>query len=110
MLCHVQQQTLASLWEERRRDGRVRECHGDLHLANVLQPADEAKAFDGIEFDDGLRWIDVLDDIAFLTMDLLAHDRRALALRGDRSGGRYPRALRRRAQTAVRAERAAVLA
>ncbi len=76
-----QQQALTPLWEQRRHDGRVRECHGDLHLANVLQLAGEATAFDGIEFDDALRWIDVLDDIAFLAMDLLAHGQRALAFR-----------------------------
>ena len=77
----AQQQALAPLWEARRRDGRVRECHGDLHLANVLQLGDEATAFDGIEFDAELRWIDVLDDVAFLAMDLLAHGRRGLAFR-----------------------------
>ena len=76
-----QWQVHAPLWEARRRSGRVRECHGDLHLANVLQLGDEATAFDGIEFDDGLRWIDVLDDMAFLAMDLLAHGQRALAFR-----------------------------
>ena len=74
-------QTLASLWEERRRSGRVRECHGDLHLANVLQLAGAATAFDGIEFNDELRWIDVLDDISFLAMDLLAHGQPSLAFR-----------------------------
>ena len=77
----VQQQALAPLWEARRRGGRVRECHGDLHLANVLQLGDEATAFDGIEFDAELRWIDVLDDVAFLAMDLLAHAQRGLAFR-----------------------------
>ncbi len=76
-----QLQALAPLWEARRRAGRVRECHGDLHLANVLQLDGEATAFDGIEFDDELRWIDVLDDIAFLAMDLLANGQRALAFR-----------------------------
>ena len=77
----TQQQRLAPLWAARRHDGRVRECHGDLHLANVLQLGDEATAFDGIEFDPELRWIDVLDDVAFLAMDLLAHGRRGLAFR-----------------------------
>jgi len=76
-----QRQALAPLWAARLRAGRVRECHGDLHLANVLQLAGVATAFDGIEFDDELRWIDVLDDIAFLAMDLLAHGQRALAFR-----------------------------
>jgi len=47
----------------------------------VLQLGGEATAFDGIEFDDELRWIDVLDDISFLAMDLLAHRQRALAFR-----------------------------
>ena len=78
----VQQQTaLAPLRAARLRAGRVRECHGDLHLANVLQLAGEATAFDCIEFDADLRWIDVLDDIAFLAMDLLANGRRDLAFR-----------------------------
>lgn len=72
---------LAPLWEQRRRAGRVREGHGDLHLANVLQLGEAPAAFDGIEFDDELRWIDVLYDIAFLAMDLLAHGQRALAFR-----------------------------
>ena len=77
----AQPKRLAPVWAERLRDGRVRECHGDLHLANVLQLAGEASAFDCIEFDPELRWIDVLDDIAFLAMDLMANDRRGLALR-----------------------------
>ena len=72
---------LAPHWEGRVRDGRVRECHGDLHLANVVQLEDGPTAFDGIEFDAGLRWIDVLDDIAFLAMDLIAHRAPALAHR-----------------------------
>jgi aminoglycoside phosphotransferase family enzyme/predicted kinase len=72
---------LAPVWDARRRAGRVRECHGDLHLANVVQLGEESTGFDAIEFDDELRWIDVLDDIAFPVMDLLAHDRDALAWR-----------------------------
>jgi aminoglycoside phosphotransferase family enzyme/predicted kinase len=77
----AQLRVLAPLWEARRRSGRVRECHGDLHLANVLELDGRAAAFDGIEFDDELRWIDVLDDAAFLAMDLMAHGRRDLAFR-----------------------------
>jgi aminoglycoside phosphotransferase family enzyme/predicted kinase len=76
-----QLQSLVPLWEARRRDGRVRECHGDLHLENVLQLDDQSSAFDGIEFDDEMRWIDVLNDMAFLAMDLLAHGQRTLAFR-----------------------------
>jgi uncharacterized protein len=73
--------TLAPRWEARRSNGRVRECHGDLHLANVVQLGDEPTAFDAIEFDPELRWIDVLDDIAFLAMDLWTHREPGLAMR-----------------------------
>ncbi len=68
-------------WSARRRGGYVRECHGDLHLRNAIQLGDEATAFDGIEFDADLRWIDVANDIAFLAMDLLAWHRADLAWR-----------------------------
>ncbi len=76
-----QLETLTPWWAARQREGHVRECHGDLHLGNVLQLNGQAAAFDGIEFDAALRWTDVVDDIAFLAMDLLANDRRALAFR-----------------------------
>jgi aminoglycoside phosphotransferase family enzyme/predicted kinase len=72
---------LAPHWDQRVRAGRVRECHGDLHLANVVQLDDGPTAFDALEFDAELRWIDVLDDIAFLAMDLIAHRAPALAHR-----------------------------
>ena len=68
-------------WANRLRDGRVRECHGDLHLSNVLLLDGVASAFDGIEFDAEFRWIDVLDDIAFLAMDLIAHGKQGLGAR-----------------------------
>jgi aminoglycoside phosphotransferase family enzyme/predicted kinase len=74
-----QVQVLAPHWEERRLAGRIRECHGDLHLDNVVQLAKGPVAFDAIEFDPALRWIDVFEDVAFLVMDLLAHRRRDLA-------------------------------
>ena len=61
--------------------GRVRECHGDLHLGNIVQEGAESLPFDALEFDPALRWIDVLDDVAFPVMDLLANGRRDLALR-----------------------------
>jgi aminoglycoside phosphotransferase family enzyme/predicted kinase len=72
---------LRPVWLERRRAGRVRECHGDLHLANAVLLAGEVTAFDCLEFDPALRWIDVFSDIAFLAMDLLAHGRGDLAFR-----------------------------
>ncbi len=53
--------------------GFIRECHGDLHLQNVVHWGDRLIPFDGIEFNEQLRWIDVLSDAAFLTMDFAAH-------------------------------------
>jgi aminoglycoside phosphotransferase family enzyme/predicted kinase len=53
------------------RDGRVRDCHGDLHLRNVVLIDGHPVLFDGIEFDPALRQIDTLYDLAFLIMDLL---------------------------------------
>ena len=72
---------LAPLWAARRADGHVRECHGDLHLANVLSLDGQVAAFDCIEFDPALRWIDVLDDAAFVVMDFSASGRNDLAFR-----------------------------
>jgi aminoglycoside phosphotransferase family enzyme/predicted kinase len=72
---------LAPGWASRLTNGRVRECHGDLHLANVIALDDSVAAFDGIEFDPALRWIDVFDDVAFVVMDLFAQGRRDLAFR-----------------------------
>ncbi|MGN8200303.1 AAA family ATPase [Salinisphaera sp. RV14] len=57
----------------RRADGFVRECHGDMHLANLIFRAGRWEAFDCVEFDPALRWLDVMDDMAFTLMDLHAH-------------------------------------
>jgi len=57
----------------RRRDGFVRECHGDLHLRNLLALEGRIVPFDCIEFNASLRWTDVIGDVAFLTMDLIDH-------------------------------------
>jgi aminoglycoside phosphotransferase family enzyme/predicted kinase len=59
--------------------GKVRECHGDLHLANIVLHDGRMTAFDGIEFNESLRWIDVASDVAFLAMDLEARGRPDLA-------------------------------
>jgi aminoglycoside phosphotransferase family enzyme/predicted kinase len=72
---------LADHFAQRRVGGHVREGHGDLHLANIVQIGDRPTPFDAIEFDDSLRWIDPIQDIAFLVMDLLAHGAAALAWR-----------------------------
>lgn len=73
--------TLAPLWQARRDSHRIRECHGDLHLANIVALDGEVIAFDAIEFDAALRWIDPIDDIAFAFMDFEARGCRPLAWR-----------------------------
>ena len=77
----AQADALAALWRERLQSGRVREGHGDLHLDNVVSLDGAVAAFDGIEFDPALRWIDVMDDLAFAFMDFAARGRRDFAFR-----------------------------
>lgn len=71
--------THAPLLAGRKAAGRVRACHGDLHLANVVLHAGRMTPFDAIEFNENLRWIDVANDVAFLTMDLQSRGRPDLA-------------------------------
>lgn len=63
----------------RREAGFVRECHGDLHLGNMLLHNDRVELFDCLEFSAELRWSDVMCEIAFLVMDLERRDRADLA-------------------------------
>ena len=67
------------LLERRRASGKVRRCHGDLRLANIVLVAGRPLLFDCIEFSDEIACIDVLYDLAFLLMDLLLRDRSDLA-------------------------------
>jgi aminoglycoside phosphotransferase family enzyme/predicted kinase len=64
---------------QRRQDGYVREGHGDLHLGNLALIDGVVTPFDGIEFNEDLRWIDVASDIAFTWIDLLDHRQPGLA-------------------------------
>ena len=61
---------VSHLLARRRAQGRVREGHGDLHLANLVLLDDEVVPFDAIEFSEALRWVDVAGDMAFTWMDL----------------------------------------
>lgn len=72
---------LAPVFDARLAAGRVRECHGDLHLGNLMVLDGEPRLFDAIEFSAALRWTDVVADIAFLAMDLQARGRMDLASR-----------------------------
>jgi aminoglycoside phosphotransferase family enzyme/predicted kinase len=70
---------LGGLLDSRRERGRVRRCHGDLHLRNICLFQGRPTLFDCIEFNDALSCIDVLYDLAFLLMDLVRQDLNDLA-------------------------------
>ena len=63
--------TIGGVLDARRDRGRVRRCHGDLHLRNVCLFEGRPTPFDCIEFNDAISCIDVLYDLAFLLMDLV---------------------------------------
>jgi aminoglycoside phosphotransferase family enzyme/predicted kinase len=69
-----QLETLAPVIDERKIHGFVRECHGDMHLRNIALWKDDIIIFDCLEFNKGLRFIDVISEIAFLLMDLEARE------------------------------------
>jgi len=59
----------ASLFHKRIVDGRIRDCHGDLHAAHICF-YDGICIYDCIEFNDRFRYCDVAAEVAFLAMDL----------------------------------------
>ena len=67
-----------ALFHKRMEEGKVRDCHGDLHAAHICF-CERTCIYDCIEFIDRLRYTDVVADIAFLAMDLDHYDRRDLA-------------------------------
>ena len=77
----AEQSRLTPDFAQRRSQGFVRECHGDLHLGNMAWERDTLLTFDCIEFNPALRWIDVMSEIAFCYMDLLHRGHRDLATR-----------------------------
>jgi len=58
-----------SLFEKRTAEGRIRDCHGDIHSGNIFV-TDGIYIFDAIEFNERIRYTDVAADVAFLAMDL----------------------------------------
>jgi aminoglycoside phosphotransferase family enzyme/predicted kinase len=75
-----------ALLDARREAGFVRQCHGDLHLRNVVLHDGRPTLFDGVEFNDEIACVDVLYDLAFLLMDLW---RRQLARHANAVWNRY---------------------
>ncbi len=72
-------QRLQPRFAARKANGRVRECHGDLHLGNLALIDGRVTLFDCIEFNEAFRWIDVASEIAFTYVDLLDHRQPGLA-------------------------------
>jgi len=69
---YQENKSLLNSIDSRKRDGFVRECHGDLHLGNMALINDRVTLFDCIEFNPQLRWIDTISEVAFVAMDLQA--------------------------------------
>ena len=67
--------------QARKREGGIRECHGDLHLGNMFLQGERIRLFDCIEFNEELRWIDVMCEAAFVVMDLCDRGRPEFAWR-----------------------------
>ncbi|PID44562.1 MAG: hypothetical protein CSA52_01775 [Gammaproteobacteria bacterium] len=61
---------LQPLFEKRKAEGFIRECHGDIHLGNITLYQGKVVLFDCIEFNDDFRWTDTMSDLAFILMDL----------------------------------------
>ncbi|SDR69659.1 hypothetical protein SAMN05216198_0086 [Halopseudomonas litoralis] len=67
---HTTFQRLIPQLAQRKAEGLIRECHGDIYLDNVTLIDGQVTIFDCIEFNDAFRWIDVMSDVAFMAMDL----------------------------------------
>jgi aminoglycoside phosphotransferase family enzyme/predicted kinase len=72
---------LGAAFARRKALGAIRECHGDLHCGNIVTRGEQVDVFDCIEFNEGLRWLDVMHDLAFVWMDLQFRGRDDLAAR-----------------------------
>jgi aminoglycoside phosphotransferase family enzyme/predicted kinase len=85
VVADLERQTLSALDRlrplliERGKQGLIRRGHGDLHLGNIAVLGEEPVAFDALEFDPIIASGDLLYDLAFLLMDLVAFGRDAAA-------------------------------
>lgn len=61
---------LYPLFAQRKANGFIRACHGDLHLGNMVMVDNRPLIFDCIEFNESFRWTDVMGDLGFIMMDL----------------------------------------
>ncbi|MCW6035343.1 AAA family ATPase [Spirulina subsalsa FACHB-351] len=70
--------TQGELFKQRQKAGKIRECHGDLHLRNICFWQGKVQLFDRIEFNEPFRFVDTFYDVAFAIMDLDARGRKDL--------------------------------
>lgn len=70
---------LRSNFAGRKAQGYVRECHGDMHLGNIVLLDGRPTPFDCIEFNEAFRWIDQANELAFIYEDLIEHHKPGLA-------------------------------
>jgi aminoglycoside phosphotransferase family enzyme len=68
----------AGLFDKRVKEGRIKDCHGDLHAAHVCF-SDDVCIYDCIEFNDRFRYCDIASEVAFLAMDLDRYKQAALS-------------------------------
>ncbi|HEY91286.1 MAG TPA: hypothetical protein G4O07_05570 [Dehalococcoidia bacterium] len=68
----------SSLFEKRVAEGRVRDCHGDLHAAHICF-VDNVCIYDCIEFNDRFRYCDVAAEVSFLAMDIDRYEKPGLS-------------------------------
>jgi len=68
--CDIWLKRVGDLFDRRRTQGKVRQCHGDLHLRNICVIEGRPVLFDCLEFSEEFASIDILYDLAFLLMDL----------------------------------------
>lgn len=76
-----QLKNLETIFKHRKQQGFIRECHGDMHLSNIVLIDGKVVIFDCIEFNESFRWIDVISEVAFTFMDLEFRQRKDLANR-----------------------------
>src|SRR5690606_21072643 len=78
---HAEFRRVRPLLLDRGSRGRVRHCHGDLHLRNIALIDGHPALFDAIEFDESITTTDVYYDLAFLLMDMVERGHPAAANR-----------------------------
>ena len=75
----AQHKKYESVFQHRKDSGKIKECHGDIHLGNIILIDNHPVIFDCIEFNTEFRWLDIMADFGFLAMDLQSHNLKALS-------------------------------